>query len=286
MIPETANRLLTEFAATLVRRREVLGDGPLYAGVDLGTANLVTAVVDGDGQPVAGMLTRSRSTVRDGVVLDYVGAITVLREQIRALREAGIELGAASAAYPPGIAGRDREVFANVLQAVGLDVVSLVDEPTAASLVLGITDGAVLDIGGGTTGISVLEHGEVVYTADEATGGHHVDLVLAGHYGVGVEEAEAIKLDPARRDEVAAIIRPVFQKMGSIARRHLWDRAPTIIYLVGGTSCFPGIVEVIAAETGLEVALPVNPLLVTPLGIALDCRRAAARRTSPEEPER
>jgi ethanolamine utilization protein EutJ len=275
MISEPANRHLIEFAAAIERRNGVRFDGPLYAGVDLGTSNIVTAVVDGDGRPVAGALTQSRSSVRDGVVLDYVAAITILREQIGRLHAAGVSVKAASAAYPPGISGRDREAFANVLQAVGLDVVSLIDEPTAASLVLEITDGCVVDIGGGTTGISLIENGDVVYTADEATGGHHVDLVLAGHYRVPVEEAELIKLDPHRRDEVGLLVRPVFQKMGSIARTHLRDSAPDTLYLVGGTSCFPGIDDVIASETGLRVALPANPLLVTPLGIALSCLRTA-----------
>jgi ethanolamine utilization protein EutJ len=208
-------------------------------------------------------------------VLDYVGAITILREQIGWLHAAGVSVEAASAAYPPGISGRDCEAFANVLAAVGLDVVSLIDEPTAASLVLEITDGCVVDIGGGTTGISLIENGEVVYTADEATGGHHVDLVLAGHYRVPVEEAELIKLDPNRDAEVALLVWPVFQKMGSIARTHLRGTSPDTLYLVGGTSCFPGIDDVMANETGLRVALPVNPLLVTPLGIALNCLRTA-----------
>ena len=44
--------------------------GTLYTGVDLGTAYIVTAVVDGLGNPVAGTITRSRSSVRDGLVLD------------------------------------------------------------------------------------------------------------------------------------------------------------------------------------------------------------------------
>ncbi len=275
MISEPANRHLTEFGAAVEHRGEVRFDGPLYGGVDLGTSNIVTAVVDGQGRPVAGALTQSRSSVRDGVVLDYVGAVTILREQIGRLRAAGVSVEAASAAYPPGISGRDCEVFANVLQAVGLGVVSLIDEPTAASLVLEITDGCVVDIGGGTTGISLIENGEVVYTADEATGGHHVDLVLAGHYRVPVEDAELIKLDPNRHDEVALLVRPVFQKMGSIARTHLRGRWPDTLYLVGGTSCFRGIDDVMANETGLRVALPVNPLLVTPLGIALSCLRTA-----------
>jgi ethanolamine utilization protein EutJ len=275
MIAEPANQRLTDFAAALDAGGSRF-DGPLYAGVDLGTASIVTAVVDDQGRPVAGAMTQSRATVRDGLVLDYMGAVTILREQIDRLRAAGVPVEAASAAYPPGVSGRDCEAFANVLHAVGLNVVGLIDEPTAASLVLGITDGCVVDIGGGTTGISLIEDGEVVYTADEATGGHHVDLVLAGHYRVSVEEAEQIKLDPDRRDEVAHLVRPVFQKMGSIARTHLGARSPDGVYLVGGTSCFPGIDGVMADETGLPVAVPVDPLLATPLGIALSCLRTAA----------
>jgi ethanolamine utilization protein EutJ len=274
MISEPANRHLAEFGDAVEHRGEVRFDGPLYAGVDLGTSNIVTAVVDGQGRPVAGTLTQSRSAVRDGLVLDYVGAITILREQIGWLHAAGVSVEAASAAYPPGISGRDCEAFANVLEAVGLNVVGLIDEPTAASLVLQINDGCVVDIGGGTTGISLIENGEVVYTADEATGGHHVDLVLAGHYRVSVEEAELIKLDPDRREEVALLVLPVFRKMGSIARSHLRGRSPDTLYLVGGTSCFPGIADVMANETGLRVAQPENPLLVTPLGIALSCLRS------------
>jgi ethanolamine utilization protein EutJ len=275
MISEPANRRLTEFAAAVERRDGARVDGPVYAGVDLGTANIVTAVVDSRGTPVAGALTQSRSSVRDGVVVDYIGAITILREQIAGLRAAGVPVAAASAAYPPGISGRDCDAFANVLHAVGLECVGLIDEPTAASLVLEVTDGCVVDIGGGTTGISLIEDGEVVYTADEATGGHHVDLALAGHYGVPVEEAEQIKLDPDRRDEVVHLVRPVFQKMGSIARDHLGGRSTDTLYLVGGTSCFPGLDLVMADETGLPVATPADPLLVTPLGIALSCLQTA-----------
>ncbi|HEX6025043.1 MAG TPA: ethanolamine utilization protein EutJ [Solirubrobacter sp.] len=276
MIAEPANQRLTDFAAVIGNGGGPRFDGPVYAGVDLGTANIVTAVVDSQGRPVAGALTRSRSTVRDGLVLDYMGAVAILREQIGRLRAAGVPVEVASAAYPPGITGRDCDAFANVLHAVGLDVAGLIDEPTAASLVLDITDGCVVDIGGGTTGISLIEDGEVVYTADEATGGHHVDLVLAGHFRVPVEEAELIKLDPDRRDEVAHLVRPVFQKMGSIARAHLGQRSPDALYLVGGTSCFPGIDRVIADETGVPVAVPVDPLLATPLGIALSCWRTAS----------
>jgi ethanolamine utilization protein EutJ len=163
-----------------------------------------------------------------------------------------------------------------VLAAVGLKVVGLIDEPSAASFVIEITDGCVVDIGGGTTGISVIKNGKVVYTADEATGGVHADLVLAGHYEISVEEAERIKTDANRHSDVYPLIRPVFQKMASIVRSHLRGHSVDTVYLVGGTSCFPGIADVMESETGLKVVQPVNPLLVTPLGIALSCVKTAA----------
>ncbi|MBP0650505.1 pilus assembly protein PilM, partial [Mycobacterium tuberculosis] len=77
---------------------------------------------------------------------------------------------------------------------------------------LGLVDGAVVDVGGGTTGISVLRNGEVVFTDDEATGGTHMTLVLAGAYGIPTDEAEAMKLDAARVREVFPVVRPVIEK--------------------------------------------------------------------------
>ena len=187
------------------------------------------------------------------------------------LHEAGFPVEVAAAAYPPGTTGRNAQTFGNVLQAVGLRVAGLIDEPSAAAMVLDITEGAVVDIGGGTTGISVLDNGKVIFTADEATGGIHLDLVLAGHYRIDVLESERIKTDPARQADIFPLVRPVFQKMASIVSGYLQDFNVETLYLVGGTSCFPGIEEVMAAETGLAVERPSNPLLVTPLGIALSC---------------
>ncbi|OHE18772.1 MAG: hypothetical protein A2X96_10235 [Syntrophobacterales bacterium GWC2_56_13] len=271
MIKDSANQLLLAFESSLVLNGNGHRCEPLFAGVDLGTAYTVTAVVDAAGAPVAGALTRSRSSVRDGLVLDYVSAIGIVRQQVKLLHEAGFHITSAAAAYPPGTTGRNAQTFANVLAAAGLQVSGLIDEPTAASLVLEIADGAVVDIGGGTTGISVIRNGEVVYTADEATGGIHVDLVIAGHYKISTDEAERMKTDSQQQSTLFPLVRPVFQKMASIVRHHLQQHPVVSLYLVGGTSCFPGIEQVMEMETGLSVERPVTPLLVTPLGIALSC---------------
>jgi ethanolamine utilization protein EutJ len=270
-ISESANQRIATFEAALSLTDNCSRKDLLFAGVDLGTAYIVTAVVDHRGNPLAGVLTRSQYSIRDGVVLDYSGAVTILRQQVDALRAAGFSIRSAAAAYPPGTIGRTARVFGNVLSAVGMDVMGLIDEPTAASMVLEITDGAIVDIGGGTTGISVIKDGKVIYTADEPTGGIHMDLVLAGHFKIPVHEAELIKIDPKRQSEILPLITPVFEKMASIVTRHIKDYPVDTLYLVGGTSCFPGIEAVIESETGLSVERPDNPMLVTPLGIALSC---------------
>ena len=270
-ITESANQQIRQFESALSLNGGRPVSGQLFAGVDLGTAYIVTAVVDESRTPVAGVVTRSRSSIRDGLVLDYVGAIHILRRQLDKLNGAGFPIQRASAAFPPGTTGRNAQSFGNAVQAVGLELTGLIDEPSAASLVLEIESGAVVDIGGGTTGISVIQEGEVVFTADEPTGGTHIDLVLAGHYGIGMDEAERLKTDSSNQGEIFQLVRPVFQKMASIVRDNLKGRPVQTVYLVGGTSCFPGIEKVMQQETGLEVLRPHNPLLVTPLGIALSC---------------
>ena len=280
-----ADLKIRAFEAVLYQSRAVVPKAPLFVGVDLGTAYIVTAVVDVDGTPVAGVLTRSRSSVRDGLVLDYMGALSILKTQVQQLRDKGLSIEQAAAAYPPGTRGRNADVFGHVLQGVGLEAAVLTDEPTAASKVLEVMNGAVVDIGGGTTGISVLRDGQVVYTADEPTGGTHIDLVLAGHFKISDHEAERIKRDPRRQGDIYPLIRPVFQKMATIVARHLENHPVDTIYLVGGTSGFPGIEDVMAEETGRPVIKPENPLLVTPLGIALSCREVLCSETpSSDEP--
>jgi ethanolamine utilization protein EutJ len=274
-IDPIADELLTAFEASLPLTGRKPSDPGLYTGVDLGTAYIVTAVVDPMGVPVAGVVTRSESSIRDGLVLDYMAAIRLLRDQVNRLRAAGFNIKKAAGAYPPGTVGKNAQSVANVLYAADLEVTGLIDEPSAAAKVLHISDGAVVDIGGGTTGISVIHDGEPIYTADEATGGTHVDLVLAGHFKVEPSEAEKIKTDPTRQREIFPLVTPVFQKMASIVNQHLKGHSVDTLYLVGGTSCFPGIETVMEHETGIPVARPRNPMLVTPLGIALSCAERA-----------
>jgi ethanolamine utilization protein EutJ len=181
----------------------------------------------------------------------------------------GFALGSAASGYPPGVPQAEVRATANVLHAAGLECTGLLDEPTAANNVLKIDNGAIVDVGGGTTGIAVFKDGEVVYTADEPTGGTHFSLVIAGALNIPFEQAEELKKDPAEQLRLFPVIRPVMEKVGSIVRRHIAGRDVGTIYLVGGTCAYPGIDEVIAEYTGIKTVLPGNPLFITPLGIAM-----------------
>lgn len=269
----TADATLREFSR-LIREQVCVPaasrkPGPLKTGVDLGTANIVLSVVDGDNAPVAGA-TFPSTVVRDGIVVDYVGAVNVVRRLKADLEQRlGCSLTAAGTAVPPGIMAGNIKAIANVVEAAGFDVVNVSDEPTAAARVLGVRDGAVVDVGGGTTGISILRDGKVVFTDDEATGGTHMTLVLAGAYGVSLEEAEKMKKDPAISREIFSVVQPVVEKMAAIVNRCLQGQDVKTIYIVGGACSFDQFEAVLARETGRTVIKPAEPLLVTPLGIAM-----------------
>ncbi|MDV7143968.1 ethanolamine utilization protein EutJ [Tropicimonas sp. TH_r6] len=265
---------LREFAG-LIRFRSVApieqwADGPLKVGVDLGTANLVLAVLDVQNRPVAGITHRS-SVVRDGIVVDYMGAVHAVRNMKDELEERiGRKLTRAAAAIPPGIHPGSSRAIGNIVEAADFELAEIVDEPTAAARFLGLSDGAVVDVGGGTTGISVLRDGEVLASFDEATGGTHMTLVLAGAKRISFAEAEAEKLDSDSERDVFALVRPVVDKMASIVNSVLVDYPEIItIHVVGGACAFSEFKDVFANQTGKQVVKPAEPLLVTPLGIAM-----------------
>lgn len=242
----------------------------VHVGVDLGTAYTVLMVLDEHHQPIAGEYQFAEVT-RDGLVVDFIGAVDLLRAmKTKVEKKLGFTLPSAATGYPPGVPQAEVRATANVLYGAGLDCTGLIDEPTAANNVLQIRDGAIVDVGGGTTGIAIFQNGEVVYTADEPTGGTHFSLVIAGATGMSFEAAEELKKNPQEQTRLFPIIRPVMEKVGSIIRRHVEGHPVEKLYLVGGTCAYPGMDRVIHEYTGIETVLPGNPLFVTPLGIAMN----------------
>ena len=268
-MPKLESTLKAAEAAMKRRRKVTSWRGPLHVGVDLGTAYTVVVALDGRMKPIAGAYQFAQ-VVRDGVVVDFMGAIELVKAlKARVERTLGVPLTSAASAYPPGVPLAEVQAVRYVLEGAGLDCTTLIDEPTAANALLGVKNGAVVDVGGGSTGIAIIEDGQVLYTADEPTGGTHFTLVIAGAKGISFEEAETLKLTPEAQQSLFPIIRPVMEKVATIIQRHLAGRNVQRITLVGGAAAFPGFADVVADVTGIPTTVPSRPLFVTPIGIAM-----------------
>ncbi len=267
--------LLDRFDESM-REKKAVGDfEALVIGFDLGTTNLVLTALNERGEPVAAIMEPSESSVRDGVVFDYMALLHGVKKALERLqavlggRDLTNALGAA--AFPPGIDLKTAKVCANVVESAGFDCKGLYEEPTAAACALSLQSAAIVDIGGGTTGITVISGGKPVYTADEPTGGTHMTLVLAGNRDISFESAEKMKRDPTMQRELFPFFKPVLEKMGTIVRRHLecedwWGRIPVV--LCGGGAYIFNAEETLSSVIGLPVTMAPHPLLVTPAGIA------------------
>ena len=133
----------------------------LKVGVDLGTAYIVLVVLDEENNPVA-CEKQAAQVLRDGVVVDYTGALRIVRSLKEKLEaRLGTELVNCAIAMPAGTESRVK-THQYVAEGAGLEVTNILDEPSAANAIYQIEDGVVVDIGGGTTGLAILKEGKVV----------------------------------------------------------------------------------------------------------------------------
>ncbi|WP_434778420.1 ethanolamine utilization protein EutJ [Neisseria sp. Ec49-e6-T10] len=263
-VPEWLTKSLSTSARIVNTDTPVKVKGKLSLGIDLGTSDVVSMVLDENNKPVAVCLEWA-DVVRDGVVLNFHGAMSIVRKQLAQLEaKLGVQFTEANTSFPPGT---DPRISVNVLEAAGLEVSAVIDEPSAVANLLALDNAAVVDIGGGTTGIAVLSKGKVIYSGDEPTGGRHVTLTIAGSQDLSLEDAEALKLSKGK--EVWPIVRPVFQKMADIVREHIKGHKVKSLYLSGGSCALPGVRELFEQEFPEHiVVLPDNPIFLTPFAIA------------------
>jgi ethanolamine utilization protein EutJ len=261
---KTANKRL-EIAAQLLNNTDPApGPGPFHMGIDLGTADVVVMALNAAGEPAACFLEWSE-VVRDGVVVDFAGAVDIVQRLVGLAQEKlGVEFKGAATSFPPGT---DPRLSTYILERVGLEVTAVQDEPTCVANLLELDQTAVVDVGGGTTGTAVVHKGKVIFSGDQPTGGRHVSLVIAGHFGITFQEAEDRKRRHAQYD-ILGLARPTLQRMCDIVADHIKGHRVERIVLTGGTCCLPGVDSVFAEELRLPIQLPSQPLLLTPLAIA------------------
>lgn len=242
----------------------------LKVGVDLGTAYIGIVVLNEKNEPVAAEIQEAH-VLRDGIIVDYIGALNIVKSLKQKLESRlKVSLLKASIAMPPGTESSIK-AHCHVVEGAEMEVSQILDEPTAANNVLCISDGVVVDIGGGTTGLSIFKDSKVVYVADEPTGGAHLTLVLAGSHHLSVEEAEILKKDPAKQSEVLGSVTAVIEKMATIVKNHIIGYPVEIIYLCGGTCCLHNMEKIFEKTVGVKTIKPANPLFITPTGIAMSC---------------
>jgi ethanolamine utilization protein EutJ len=261
---DIANQRLDRAAKILNSTDPVPDRGPFIMGIDLGTADIKVMVLNAAGEPAACFLEWAE-VVRDGVVVDFAGAVDIVQRLVdRAQAKLGFEFTGASTSFPPGT---DPRLSTYILERLRLEVAAVQDEPTCVAHLLELDRAAVVDVGGGTTGTAVVQKGRVVFSGDLPTGGRHISLVIAGHFGISFQEAEQRKRRHAQYD-VLRLARPTLQRMCDIVAGHIRGHRVERIVLTGGTCCLPGVDAVFAEELRLPIQLPSQPLLLTPFAIA------------------
>ena len=241
-------------------------NGPLRFGIDLGTATIVIAVVDADRRPVYVQSLR-REVVRDGVIVDFQGAVDTVRELVDG---ATLALGeapeSAGTAYPPGVAEADARACRFVLETAGVECDRLVDEVSAAQALIGLQDGAIADVGGGSTGVGAWVGGELRSLQDVPGGGHHLNLILAGALRLSITDAEREKHEHPEKH--LAVLRPGIERVAHNIAQLVPSSLTGPVHLVGGALMVPGSGRIVQAYLGRDVVEHPHSMLVTPFGIA------------------
>ena len=187
----------------------------LKVGLDLGTAYIVMVVLDEENNPIA-CEKQAAQVLRDGVVVDYSGALRIVKELKAKLEERlGTELMNCAIAMP---AGTESSVKTHqyVAEGAGFEVTNVLDEPSAANSIYQIEDGVVVDIGGGTSEVAVIALGGIVVSQSVRCAGDEFDAAIINfikkRYNllIGERTAESIKMQigsayPVDRDEIMQI---------------------------------------------------------------------------------
>ncbi len=175
----------------------------------------------------------------------------ILRElKERAERRLGREVRRAVITVPAYFNDSQRQSTKDAGRIAGLEVLRIVNEPTAASLAYGLDRGrdgliAVYDFGGGTFDVSILKLHDGIFEVlstcgDSHLGGDDIDHVLIKHFRPAVEEAAGLSL----RDSPAVL--QALKDAVEDAKIQLSDveRAEVIVAAPAGAEAF---------RTGLDI---------------------------------
>jgi type IV pilus assembly protein PilM len=139
---------------------------------------------------------------------------------------------------------------------------------------------ALFEIGAETTSLKVLKDDELLYDRDQAFGGAQLTQLIARHYGMPFEEAEAKKLggglpDDYGYDLLAPFVDSLAQEIGR-ALQYFFTSTPyhsvDRVVLAGGSSLLEGLRDRVTEVTGFESVI-VNPFELMEVGQQVDANR-------------
>jgi molecular chaperone HscA len=242
-----------------------------------------------------------------------VNPVEVSAEILRALRSRaeerlGIKVQQAVITVPAYFDDAQRQATKEAGRLAGLEVLRLLNEPTAAALAYGLdkrSQGtfAVYDLGGGTFDISILKLIDGVFEVkavggDSALGGDDFDRALAEillgdrertprSVREAIDAAKAAKEQlttagsvqalgrTVTRAELEATIKPLIEKTGNCCRRALRDagvpdgKGLDGVILVGGSTRVPAVGRFVREVFGLEPLADIDPDEVVAMGAAV-----------------
>ncbi len=125
---------------------------------------------------------------------------------------------------------------------------------------------ALMNIGGTVSSLSVFENLQLIYTREEAFGGKQLTDNIRGRFDLDYDQAEYAKREGGLPEEYAMdCLEPFKESVATQVSNAMQfyfsasdDSTIDHIILAGGTASLPGLVELVAARTGINVSVA-NP---------------------------